>query len=541
VTLPTAARVFVSEFAVRHRLGFGAVALYILALVVQRLVAPVVDPDEGRFVGMTTLPLSTAMFYMLAVFSFGFAGDVAARHSMYPARLFVLPVTTTALTLWPLLFGAASLTVLGLAAQIAPWPTGIHPPLWTILLAVVVLAWIQAFTWMPYPLRGLRIAAAVGVLTVMDVVLVVAIELKVPAGVMVSALALLLPPAFFTAHAAVARARRGDTPEWSSLALVRSGAARASGRRFTSAMDAQVWSEWHAYGWALPMWVAVLVAIEGLALLADAGYERLLWIKLGVVMATPLIMASFVAASVRRADLATRDESGLPPFLATRPLTSAALVAAKLRAATWSTLAAWAIVLVVLPIALVLSDNWSIVEDRVRGLRDVVGTARTAVFLLLFLVLLVAMTWKRLVLSMHVGLSGRPWLVRLHFGVTLAFLVGLMILLGPLGRRLRDNVDWQVAAWDALPWILGGLVILKLALAGWVFARLQGERLLTDRAIVRRAAWWTGCVFVLYGILAWMASTPHVARHLLMFFAILVTPLARLSAAPLALAWNRHR
>jgi len=39
----------------------------------------------------------------------------------------------------------------------------------------------------------------------------------------------------------------------------------------------------------------------------------------------------------------------------------------------------------------------------------------------------------------------------------------------------------------------------------------------------------------------WMLDTPHVKNHVLMLLAILAMPLARLSAAPLALAWNRHR
>jgi hypothetical protein len=542
VILPPAARIFVSEFAARHRLGFGVVAIYIALLVARRLVAPMTDLDEGQFVGMTPLPLSTAAFYMLAVFSFGFAGDVAARQSMYPSRLFVLPVTTTALTFWPMLFGTASVAVLGLAAQIAPWPEGIHPPPWTILLVVVVLAWIQALTWMPYPLRGLRIAAAVGVLTVMDVGLVVAIELKWPAAVVAAGLVPLLPLAYLTAYAAVARARRGDEPDWSHAAAAEAPTSvPALGRGFISAMDAQTWSEWQAYGWSLPAWVAILTTIGSAALFADAGYERLLWIKLEVILAAPPIMASFVTASVSRGRAAVADDYGLPPFLATRPLASAALVTAKLRAAAWSTLAAWALVIVIVPIALFLSGNWSTVADRVLRLRDVIGTFRTAIFLLLVLALLAGLTWKRLVLSMHIGLRGRPWLVRLHFGITVVFLIGLMIVVGPLNRTLRDHVDWQIAAWKALPWMMGALVVAKLALAGWMFARLQRERLLTDRAIIARAAWWSVAVFALYGVLSWMASTPHVSRHLLMLFAILVTPLARLSAAPLALAWNRHR
>jgi len=48
-------------------------------------------------------------------------------------------------------------------------------------------------------------------------------------------------------------------------------------------------------------------------------------------------------------------------------------------------------------------------------------------------------------------------------------------------------------------------------------------------------------VLALYGLLVWLVSTPFFPRYLLALVAILAIPLARLSAAPLALAWNRHR
>jgi len=38
-----------------------------------------------------------------------------------------------------------------------------------------------------------------------------------------------------------------------------------------------------------------------------------------------------------------------------------------------------------------------------------------------------------------------------------------------------------------------------------------------------------------------VASGPLVPRYFLALLAILAIPLARVSAAPLALAWNRHR
>jgi len=56
-------------------------------------------------------PLTTTFMYCLAVFSYGLSGDLAARQSMYPARMFALPVTTTALAGWPMLYGTSAVIV----------------------------------------------------------------------------------------------------------------------------------------------------------------------------------------------------------------------------------------------------------------------------------------------------------------------------------------------------------------------------------------------------------------------------------------------
>jgi hypothetical protein len=80
-----------------------------------------------------------------------------------------------------------------------------------------------------------------------------------------------------------------------------------------------------------------------------------------------------------------------------------------------------------------------------------------------------------------------------------------------------------------------------MSLAVWIATRLYRDRLLSDRVLVVGAASWCVAVFALYGILVWMLDTPHIPHYLLLLLAILAIPLARLSAAPLALAWNRHR
>ena len=81
---------------------------------------------------------------------------------------------------------------------------------------------------------------------------------------------------------------------------------------------------------------------------------------------TPPVMAGFAAATVSKANAHGRDSYGVTPFSATRPLTSAALIAAKLKMAIWSTVAAWLLVLIAIPLGLMLSGTWQMVIDRAR-------------------------------------------------------------------------------------------------------------------------------------------------------------------------------
>jgi hypothetical protein len=154
------------EFHQRHRWGLAAVAGYVFGVATIRLLilaGQPVDADFVTFAATTIVPLASAFFYLLAVFSFGFAGDLAGRHSMYPARMFTLPVTTAALAGWPMLYGTVAMAILWLTtAGFAFVPTGVDVPrMWPALFVAVFLAWTQVFTWMPYGLPGLRVLVAV--------------------------------------------------------------------------------------------------------------------------------------------------------------------------------------------------------------------------------------------------------------------------------------------------------------------------------------------------------------------------------------------
>ena len=536
------------EFRRRHRWGLAALALYLTVLAAIRLL--VLEPgqrvtfdDDWNFALVVIVPLNSTVMYFLAVFSFGLAGDLAARQSIYPARMFTLPVTNAALVGWPMLYGAVAMAALWVATRLlALWPAGADIPfIWPALAAAVLLAWTQALTWMPYALPGLRVIVTVLWLNLIGFVGVLVLELEVSEPVMLAFLAPHLPLAYLVARVAVARARRGDTPDWRGTfaRLGRIGDLLPVGRdHFPSPERAQMWFEWRRHGRSLPLLVAILLPFELALLFAFRDTPELVFKTLAMVLVTPPIMAAFVAANVSRSSSDGSDSYELTPFMATRPLSSTSLITAKLEATIRSTLVTWLLVLVAILVAIRLSGTLSVVADGALEVVESTGTPRAVALGMLGLSALVASTWKQLVRSLYIGMSGRAWLVKASVFVTLSFLT-LVVLLAPW---VAGNVDAFLTLWKALPWILAALICFKIFAATWIAARLHDSRLLSDRTMVTGAACWLVVVLALYGLLVWLlALPPSMPRYLPGLVAILAIPLARLSAAPLALAWNRHR
>jgi len=189
--------------------------------------------------------------------------------------MFTLPVTTAALAGWPMLYGTAAMASLWLAMRLfAVWPSEFDVPgIWPALLAAALLAWTQALTWMPYGLPGLRGIVAMLLLATIDAVALLAIYSKAGEPLMVAFLAPQVPLAYLVARSAVARARRGDVPDWRPMFARLGRIANVLPRRrdnFASPARAQLWFEWRRHGRSLPALVAILLPFE-LALLFAAG------------------------------------------------------------------------------------------------------------------------------------------------------------------------------------------------------------------------------------------------------------------------------
>jgi len=535
------------EFRKRHAWPVIAMAVFLLCLAVFRLVRYVpgepitVLPPDGR-AAVVIAPLSWAFFYYLAVFSFGLSGNLGARQSIYPARMLSLPVKTAALVGWPMLYGTMTVAALVFAtAVLARWPWKIDVPLvGPPLFAAAFLAWTQALMWMPYGLPAARPIVTVLWLAVFDAAVLLAAHYKVSEPVMLAILAPQIPLAYLVARYAVARARRGDVPDWRPR-FMRTAAVAAppplSPAGIASPARAQFWFEWRRQGRTLPTLVGIVLPFELALFWIARDAPGLLLELLLLALITPPLLAAFTASTVSKANPDARDAYAMSPFIATRPLSSADLIAAKLTMAIWSTLATWLLLVVAVPLALIWSGTWPMVEQRASRLVAIVGMSRTVVFALLVLAGLMAATWKQLVQSMYIGLTGREWISKLTAIVALAFI----IFIGPVVQWVVDHNSARALLWSSLPAIFAVLVACKMLASALVAARLARSELLSDRTLVTGAAAWVAVVFTLYGVLAWLVSGPLIPRFVLVLLAILAVPLARVSAAPLALAWNRHR
>ena len=245
-----------------------------------------------------------------------------------------------------------------------------------------------------------------------------------------------------------------------------------------------------------------------------------------VIFVMPPFMAAFVAPAASAA---------MTPFIARRPVTGGSLIAAKLKAAFASTAVAWAMVLIATPIAIKLSGTTSIVMSPIDLLIEIFGRPRALLLLLLGVLGLIASTWKQLVQSLCVGMSGRPWLVK---GSVFATLSVITVFGLGFGWIITDRHRFAVA-WNAFPAVVAAIALVKVIAAIFVIRRLRARGLFADRELLRAIVYWDLAVFGLFALLAWSVPGLLVSAWFLLSLSILAMPLVRLAATPLAVSGQR--
>jgi hypothetical protein len=528
----------------RHRWGLGTVGAGTAIVIGAGATArAMLDPGEAlQACAMIVMPFAIgAPLYLAAVFSFGFDSDVASSGTAFPARMFTLPVRTGALAGWPLVYGAAILGLIWLAiAGLVFRPAGLDVPLaWPVLLVAAQLAWIQALVWWPFGLPWSRIVVGMLVFHLPATGTMLALKLAAPDPFLVAFVVAALVAGAWAARVAVARSRCGAVPQWRWLSPTAQSVTRPTRRRapFRSAGHALTWFEWRRHGLALPVIVSVMVPLSLLALFLDDQTPGILARTLGLTVLIPVFFAAMAASTVGKNNAWVREYFGVSSFAATRPVTTVAMVVAKLQSAAVCTLLTWVIVAVATAAALFLSGAYRVLGTMFDEWLAVQSPAEVTGALIAVAALLVLVTWKRIVENLAIGLTGREWVIK---GSVMA---GVFVAFGAVGFALWLVIhpEYHETVRALTPWLMAVAIVLKVLAAAWAIRELRRRRLLSDRTLLVLAAIWFTVVGGLAGLLAWVVPPSVMAWPTLVMAVVLSTPLARFSAMPLALDWNRHR
>jgi hypothetical protein len=232
-----------------------------------------------------------------------------------------------------------------------------------------------------------------------------------------------------------------------------------------------------------------------------------------------------------------QDKSGMMPFIATLPMSTADLIGAMLKAAVGSTLAAWMVVVLIVPLAVTLTGHFDEAEEWWRQLMRARSPAEIAAGIVAVTAWLLVWTWKRKVDSLYLRLPGRGWVTNSIAGVCLPGWLGLWFLAAWIYRHpeIHDIV------FRVLPPLLGVVVLGRLVLAAWALRQSLRQGLLQPQTVARWAAGWVLLASILFGLFAWTVPPKFVPWYYLAYGVLFALPMARLAAAPLTLAWNRHR
>lgn len=514
------------EFWWRHRWGLGGAAVVVGGFAAYSAA----DPLTPQTAMVSTIWFVMALCYVVGVFAYGYETRLEAAESGFPARLFVLPVPTWLLVGWPMLQGAAAAVLMWLAWDaLVLRPAGLEPPRWWAAMLAAVVTTAQALVWLPFGVAWVRIGVIAVALTVLLRSNTYFADADQQARVLTIVAAALVPLAFAAARAGVARARRGDNPEWAWRRRADGERVAAVGNDrapFASAMAAQTWYEWRLRGRGYVAAVVALVAVLAAVALVFERPEARADFGMIFVFVPPLVAAYWGVTAGSPGE--SIRSTALTTFAATRPLDETALVTAKVRALTLAAALTWLLVLAFTVGWIAASDRFERLDRLWEAGVERHGRAAAVGFCAIFACVLIGGTWRGLVANLWVGLTGRTWLVPAQ-----TFVMSLLAF-----QLFAEWAQWNADAarrerlLDWLPWAAGAAVAVKLLAAAW-FAR-------------RAAVWpvvgaWAVGVAVLSALLVWLVPPALVPTYGLVVGVVLAVPLARLAAAPLALAWNRHR
>ena len=261
------------------------------------------------------------------------------------------------------------------------------------------------------------------------------------------------------------------------------------------------------------------------------------WRTLLGALTVPVLLAGLAGTTVSGKHAWVKDYYGVAPSTATLPMSTANMVSAKLKGAALSTLATWLLVILMTFLAMIFTGTINEVGEWWHARLSRYSAAEIITCIVAVCVMLVVWTWKRMVDSLFLGLTGRKWVIQGSIFAGMATVVGLVLI----ATWIKNDPDVFEHTRLLLPWLLGVFVCCRFAIAAWAMQRLLQRRLVGSGTLLGWSFAWLLVAGTLFGMLAWAVPRELVPLHYVAFAILFIMPMAHLAATPLALAWNRHR
>jgi hypothetical protein len=287
---------------------------------------------------------------------------------------------------------------------------------------------------------------------------------------------------------------------------------------------------------AIPLLVEVCMQGLGLhhsegLMLGPLGVVQPVLLAIGVLIFSAILFSALAGANMAKPDLWSKEE--LTSFFAAKPVTTIEMVARKMKAAAVSAAIGWAMVVFVIATWVILDSSPLNPHKSLTAQLLHEASAKAIAGIALAIIALWPLMWRTMAISMWTSMTGHKW-VSTALGLT--FGLAVFAIPGLIGWVVKDHERREQFVSD-LPWMLIGFVGLKLIAAVVIGLGLDRLGLLTRRDLARAGALWltvTGlalAIIVFFVAWSWYAAAT----------AVLIVPLARIGAAPLALHWNRCR
>lgn len=542
----------------QHRIGLLAVGTLILLTSAAAWITARRQSGTGfaESLGYTVLALSVLAVFVFFHFT---EGDRKAGFGRFPARLFILPVSTVWLVAWPMLQGSVSVVAVYLLASTLIFrPLGISLPVtWPCLYLVGAFSLYQTILWSVPNRRLTKLfllsLTATGVLLGWMFFIPSVVEGTLAdwgyEGIRTSflrglfaLLCLIGPTAYLVSFYSIHR-QRHDTGRrrWMFEPERFYDLLQRKRTPYSSIGSALFWTDWRRSGLILPAATLLVLALTcvpaGLSgpLSASATTGILFWI-----LAAPLGLSAVIGCGFCKPDF-WRTDLSLSPFLSVRPMNTSSWVTAKVIVAAGSVTLTWILAGYGLLLWVGYAANYEAIDKLWSEFRIYVSRSERLPLVLLSILVLWLLSTRLLLGPLASGLSGHKGWFYTSSGLVMMCLAAVPVLLvwrsdgGDGALRLYDV--WTVIR--ALPLVLVGLALIKV----WVAASAWKAAVSTGVLETNKAVLWLSLLSL--SVIAWVSwahwVVPNTAwlKHLLSLSALLWVPFAALPLAMLMLKRNR--